>query len=311
MTARRPVNGRLKDTAVGHRPDSEREKRRSPLSAAHRKSQAMKNQNTREKQDESLLLEFENVTVIKGKAKILDSISLTIAVGENVAILGPNGAGKSSLIKTINREYYPVVSEQGVTFRIRGKGNWDVFDLRAAIGIVSNDLQFSFARDLPVREVVISGFFSSIGLFMHKVTPGMERKADELTEFLGVAHLRDRPMTTLSSGEARRVLIARALVHEPKTLILDEPTNSLDLNALHTFRATLQKIAQNGTGIIMVTHNLHDIIPEISRVILMKDGRFVADGRKQEILTDERIGGLFDVPVRVKEDGGWYYATGY
>jgi iron complex transport system ATP-binding protein len=234
-----------------------------------------------------------------------------IAEGENVAILGPNGAGKSSLIKTINREYYPVASAHPITFRIRGKDNWDVFDLRAAIGIVSNDLQFSFARDLPAREAVISGFFSSIGLFMHKVTPAMERKADGLMEFLGVAHLRDRPMTTLSSGEARRVLIARALVHEPKTLILDEPTNSLDLNALHTFRATLQKIAKDGTGIIMVTHNLHDIIPEISRVILMKDGRFVADGRKQEILTDERIGGLFDVPVRVKEDGGWYYATGY
>ena len=271
----------------------------------------MKTHKSREKRDESLLLEFENVTVIKGNAKILDSISLTIAEGENVAILGPNGAGKSSLIKTINREYYPIASEQGVTFRIQGKDNWDVFDLRAAIGIVSNDLQFSFARDLPVREVVISGFFASSGLFMHKVTSDMERKADGLMEFLGVTHLRDRPMNSLSSGEARRVLIARALVHEPKMLILDEPTNSLDLNALHTFRATLQKIAQNGTGIVMVTHNLHDIIPEISRVILMKDGRFVADGRKQEILTDERIGGLFDVPVRVKDDGGWYYATGY
>ena len=271
----------------------------------------MKTHKSREKRDESLLLEFENVTVIKGNAKILDSISLTIAEGENVAILGPNGAGKSSLIKTINREYYPVASEQGVTFRIQGKDNWDVFDLRAAIGIVSNDLQFSFARDLPVREVVISGFFASSGLFMHKVTSDMERKADGLMEFLGVTHLRDRPMNSLSSGEARRVLIARALVHEPKMLILDEPTNSLDLNALHTFRATLQKIAQNGTGIVMVTHNLHDIIPEISRVILMKDGRFVADGKKKEILTNEKIGGLFDVPVHVKEDGGWYYATGY
>jgi iron complex transport system ATP-binding protein len=257
------------------------------------------------------LLEFENVTVIKGNTTVLDSVSFTIAEGENVAILGPNGAGKSSLIKTINREYYPVASARPVTFRIRGKDNWDVFDLRAAIGIVSNDLQFSFARDLPAREAVISGFFSSNGLFMHKVTPDMERKADGVMKFLGVAHLRDRPMTALSSGEARRVLIARALVHEPKTLILDEPTNSLDLNALHTFRATLQKIAQNGTGIIMVTHNLHDIIPEISRVILMKDGRFIADGRKEEILNDERIGGVFDVPVRVKGDGGWYYATGY
>ena len=311
MTIRHADSGRLKGTAGVHAPEHSGE-RKAPLPRpGSRETHAMKTRTSREKQDESPLLEFVNITVIKGNTRILDSVSVTIPEGENVAILGPNGAGKSSLIKTINREYYPVASERPVTFRIRGKDNWDVFDLRAAIGIVSNDLQFSLTRNLPAREAVISGFFSSIGLFMHKVTPDMEKKADGLMKFLGVAHLRDRPMTTLSSGEARRVLIARALVHEPKTLILDEPTNSLDLNALHTFRKTLRKIAQSGTGIIMVTHNLHDIIPEISRVILMKDGRFVADGRKQEILTDARIGGLFDVPVRVKEDGGWYYATGY
>lgn len=257
------------------------------------------------------LIEFANVTVIRGDSKVLDRISLTIAENENVAILGPNGAGKSSLIKTINREYYPVPSGGPVVFRVRGKDSWDVFDLRAAFGIVSSDLQSSFSRDLPAREVVISGFFSSIGLFMHKVTPQMERRADELMAFLNVTHLAGHPMTTLSSGEARRVLIARALVHGPKTLILDEPTVSLDLSALHTFRATLRKIAQEGTGIIMATHNLHDIIPEISRVILMKDGKFVSDGRKEEILTDTMIGGLFQVPVQVKEEGGWYYATGY
>jgi iron complex transport system ATP-binding protein len=310
MTIRHADSGRLKGTAVVHVPEHSGERKTPPRRSSATETYAMKTHKSREKED-APLLEFENITVIKGNTRVLDSVSVTIHEGENVAILGPNGAGKSSLIKTINREYYPVASERPVIFRIRGKDNWDVFDLRAAIGIVSNDLQFSFARDLPAREVVISGFFSSIGLFMHKVTPDMERKADGLMEFLGVAHLRDRPMTTLSSGEARRVLIARALVHEPKTLILDEPTNSLDLNALHTFRKTLRKIAQSGTGIIMVTHNLHDIIPEISRVILMKDGRFVADGRKEEILTDEMIGGLFDVPVRVKEDSGWYYATGY
>ena len=259
----------------------------------------------------SSLLEFENVTVVRGDIKVLDSVSLTVAEGENVAILGPNGAGKSSLIKTINREYYPSGAGRTSTFRIRGKDNWDVFDLRAAIGIVSNDLQASFSRDITVREAVISGFFSSIGLFMHKVTPQMERKADELLMFLGVMHLANRRMDSLSSGEARRVLIARALVHDPKTLILDEPTNSLDLTALHTYRTTMRKITKGGTGVIMATHNLHDIIPEITRVVLMKGGRIVSDGPKEEILTDAKIGGLFSVPVHVREEDGWYYATGY
>lgn len=257
------------------------------------------------------LLEFSGVTVAKGDAILLDRVSLTIDEGENVAILGPNGAGKSSLIRTINREYYPVASRRPATFRIRGKDDWDVFDLRAAIGIVSNDLQFAFTRDLPVREVVVSGFFSSIGLFMHRVTPRMDRRADELMAFLSVSHLADRPMTTLSSGEARRVLVARALVHSPKTLILDEPTVSLDLTAQHTFRTTLRRIARSGTGIIMATHNLHDIIPETSRVILMNGGRIVADGPKEEILTDAKISHLFNVPVHVRKEDGWYYATGY
>jgi iron complex transport system ATP-binding protein len=257
------------------------------------------------------LLEFDNVTVIKGDVRILDAVSLTVAEGENIAILGPNGAGKSSLIKTINREYYPSGTGRRSTFRIRGKDDWDVFDLRAAIGIVSNDLQASFSRDITVREAVVSGFFSSIGLFMHTVTPQMEAKADELLGFLGVMHLARRRMDSLSSGEARRVLIARALVHGPKTIILDEPTNSLDLTALHMYRMTMQKIAQGGTGIIMATHNLHDIIPEVHRIVLMKGGRIVADGKKEEILTDGMIRDLFCVPVHVREEAGWYYATGY
>ncbi len=139
----------------------------------------------------------------------------------------------------------------------------------------------------------------------------MEEKADRILAFLGVAHLADRPMTAVSSGEARRLLIGRALVHDPKTLLLDEPSASLDLHALHILRKTLRKIARAGTGIILVTHNLHDIIPEISRVILMRDGTIWRDGPKAEVLTDDAIGRLFAVPVHVMEEGGYYYATGY
>ena len=257
------------------------------------------------------LLEFENVTVIKGEKKVLDSLSVTIYEGENVVILGPNGAGKSSFIKTITREFYPVTSGEHITFRCRGRDVWDVFLMRSDIGIVSNDLQYTFTRDMSGREVILSGFFSSVGLYNRVVTEKMQKKAAEICSFLEIDHLMDRQINEMSSGEARRFLIGRALVHNPKTLILDEPTNSLDLHALHTFRQMLRKIARAGTGIILVTHNLHDIIPEISRVILMKDGKFCRDGLKAEMLTDENIGGLFCVPVHVMEKDGWYYATGY
>ena len=229
---------------------------------------------------------------------MLERVSLMIREGEHVAILGPNGSGKSSFIKTITREYYPVIQdEEEVTFRIWGQDKWDVLSLRSLLGIVSNDLQYTFNRNMTGFEVVVSGFFSSVGLFRQEVTPEMVRKANEICAFLEIEHLMDRPMTRMSSGEARRFLIGRALVHAPRALVLDEPSNSLDLRALHEFRNILRKIAQSGTGIILVTHNLHDIIPEISRVILMKDGKFCEDGKKEDLLTDAHIGRLFCVPI--------------
>ena len=259
----------------------------------------------------SPLLEFSNVTVFHGDKKVLDSLSITIREGENIAILGPNGAGKSSFIRTILREFYPVPGDDKVIFRMHGREVWDVFELRSTIGIVSNDLQFTFNRPLSGKEVILSGFFSSVGLFNQPVTPAMKRKADEILSFLEIEYLKDRPMTAMSSGESRRLLIGRALVHNPRTLILDEPTNSLDLHALHSFRKTLRKIARSGTGIILVTHNLHDIIPEISRVVFMKRGRFCGDGPGEEMLTDEKIGNLFSTPVHIECNDGYYYATGF
>jgi iron complex transport system ATP-binding protein len=257
------------------------------------------------------LLEFRNVNVWLGARQVLHSLAVTIGEGEHIAILGPNGAGKSSFIKTVVRELYPDANAPGMVFRIRGEEVWDVFELRSTIGVVSNDLQFTFTREITGREVVLSGFFSSIGLFNQDVTPAMEQKADEVLAFLEIGHLADRSMTGMSSGESRRLLIGRALVNSPKTLILDEPTNSLDLHALHMFRQTVRKVAQAGTGIILVTHNVHDIVPEISRVILMKDGRFVKDGKKTAILNSRNIGSLFGVTVNVREEGGYYYLTGY
>jgi len=258
------------------------------------------------------LIQFKNITVIKGNyQKIIDAVSVTIHEGENVAILGPNGAGKSSFIKTITREYYPLPGGKQVIFKMWGRENWDVFNLRNRLGVVTNSLQHVHTREISGMEIVLSGFFSSIGMWHQAVTVAMEKKALKTLEFMEIVHLKDRKMTEMSSGEARRFLIARALVHEPKALILDEPTNSLDLHALHIFRKTLRKIVKSGTSIILVTQNLQDIIPEINRVILMKRGRFVYDGSKENVLTSKNIGRLFDVPVEIISKNGYYYAFGY
>jgi ABC-type molybdenum transport system, ATPase component/photorepair protein PhrA len=261
------------------------------------------------KTDPPSLLELKNVTVVRNGRKILDSISLAIEQGEHVAILGPNGSGKSSLIKTFTKEYYPLAAVDGLVLNIMGKGTWNVFELRKLLGIVSGDLQQTYCRKVSVLDVILSGFFSSIGIYYnHTVTPEMEARAREVLEFLEISHLADRLMSELSSGEARRVLIGRALVHDPEALILDEPANSLDIKALHSFRETIQKIAGSGKSIILVTHTLEDIIPEINRVILIKDGKIFMDGKKKEVLTDANLSELFSLPVEVLEKKGYYQA---
>jgi iron complex transport system ATP-binding protein len=179
------------------------------------------------------------------------------------------------------------------------------------LGIVSNDLQFLCTRDITGYEIILSGFFSSIGLYQERITPIMKQKANQVLDFLEIAHLKNKVMTEMSSGEARRFLIGRALVHDPKALILDEPTNSLDLHAVHKFRNILRKIAKSGTSIILITQHLQDIIPEISRVVLMKQNRIFMDGKKEEILTSKNIGKLYDIAVQINENAGYYYVVGY
>ncbi|KGK99316.1 molybdenum ABC transporter ATP-binding protein [Methanococcoides methylutens] len=253
------------------------------------------------------LLEYSNVTVRKNEKNVLDSISLNIDVGENVAIIGPNGSGKSSLIKTITRDYYPLAGTDGLDFRIMGKDVWDLFEMRHFLGIVSYDLQEDYVRDVSGLDAVISGFFSSIGLYPnHQVSPEMNEKARELLEFLGISYLSDKNMSEMSTGEARRVLIARALVHDPQTLVLDEPSNSLDMRSRHVFREALRKVASSGKNIILVTHDLEDIIPEIGRVIFLKDGKVFLDGPKEDILTAKNLSELFNMHVEVACEKGYY-----
>ena len=238
----------------------------------------------------------------------LDSVSLTIAQGEHVAILGPNGCGKSTLIKLISRDLYPVLKSEPWALRIMGRDRWRLFDLRHHLGIVSNDWMQMCTRDYSGYEIVLSGFFGSVGIWpYHPVTAEMERKAREVMELLEISHLSSRHTNELSSGEARRILIARALVHDPRALVLDEPTTSLDLRATWELREVLRKLAANGISILMVTHHLPDIIPEMRRVVLIRQGRVVMDGPKERVLEAGALSGLFGVPVEVLERGGYYH----
>ncbi len=254
------------------------------------------------------LIEYRNITVSQNNRLVLNGINLAINLGEHVAILGPNGAGKSFLIKTITRENYPLSGTPDCYVRILGKESWNVFELRSLLGIVSSELVTAHSGNSSGWQTILSGFFSSIGIWSyHRVTPAMERKARAVMERLEISHLAERKMNELSTGEVRRLLIGRALVHDPKALVLDEPSASLDFRAASELRAILSKIANTGTSIIMITHNLADIIPEITRVILLKDGSVFEDGSKQAVLTSESLHRLFGIPLKVIKRDGYYH----
>lgn len=244
--------------------------------------------------------------VTRGGKIALDDFTLRVNADEHVAILGPNGCGKSTLIKTISRECYPVARE-GSSMSILGQGSWNAFELRTLLGIVSNDLMSSCSGDASGLDVVLSGFFSSTRIFPnHTVDPEQRSRAQAALEGLGVAHLAERAVQEMSSGEAKRVLIARALVHNPRALLFDEPSNSLDILAQHELRETMRSLAKSGIGIILVTHELLDIVPEIERVVLMSQGRIVLDGRKEDVLHAETLSNVFGLTVELERRGGYY-----
>jgi iron complex transport system ATP-binding protein len=254
------------------------------------------------------LIEFRNLSVQRGTRMVLDGINLSVNRGEHIAILGPNGSGKSTLVKVISRELYPLLKPEPWAVRILGRERWNLFELRNHLGIVSNDWMQLCTRDYSGLEITLSGFFGSVGIWPnHQVTPSLEEKAREVMELLEIEHLAARNTSEMSSGEARRILIARALVHDPEALILDEPTNSLDLRASIELREIFRKLARKGISLIMVTHHLPDIIPEMSRIVLIRNGRVFCDGNKEPLLRSETLSDLFGIPVEVIERAGYYH----
>lgn len=262
------------------------------------------------------LLRIQHATVVKGHGKrVLDDISLEIHEGDHTAILGPNGSGKSSLLKLITRDDYPLARADGdPPVTIFGRDRWNVFALRSLLGIVSADLYHAVTTSSHGRrhglDVAVSGFFASHGLFPHhEVTSDMRQRAAEALALMGATHLAERPVAELSTGEARRLLIARALVSDPRALLLDEPTVGLDLLAMHRFLETLRGVAQRGKTLILVTHHVEEILPEVERVILLKDGRIFLAGPKRDVLTSHHLSDLFEAPVRISENAAGYYTA--
>jgi iron complex transport system ATP-binding protein len=252
-------------------------------------------------------LELENVNVARGERIVLHDVNLTIKAGEHVAILGPNGCGKSTLILTINCQIYPLV-QPGMKVRIFGRDRWDLTELRKHFGVVgatpsNSDLPGERTASTTGLDAVIAGFFSASTLWPNlHVTDEMRNRAAEALERIDATRLSKQLVGEMSAGEKRRILIARALVHRPHQLLLDEPSNALDLAAQRELRETMRRLAQEGTGLVLVTHHLGDILPEIDRIILMKQGGILADGPREELLNEAHLSDLFNAPIRIGRD---------
>jgi iron complex transport system ATP-binding protein len=262
---------------------------------------------TSRESSEELFLEMQHVSVARGENVVLHDISLQIVSGEHVAILGPNGCGKSTLIKTITCQVYPIVTPE-MRLRLLGRERWDVSQLRQHLGLVSAELPGERTPVTRGADAVVAGFFSASTLWPNLVvTPEMRERAHEALRLMEATHLESKLVGEMSAGEQRRIMIARALVHRPEMLLLDEPSNALDIAAQRELRDALRNVAQQGTGILMVTHHLADILPEIDRVIMMRTGRIFADGPRGELITEEKLGELFGVTVTLMErDGYWH-----
>ena len=260
---------------------------------------------------------MERVHVARGDQIILKDISLHVQAGEHLAILGPNGCGKSTLLKTLTCELYPLaVSPDGSRplCQIFGRERWDVTRLRRRLGVVAAELPGPPTLTTTGFDAVLTGFFSSATIWPHlEVTTAMRQRAEELLDQVGAASLRERLVGEMSAGQQRRIMIARALAGsgqggDAQMLLLDEPSNALDLRAQRDLRDLMRDLARRGVSLLLITHHIADIVPEIDRVLMMQEGRILADGSRSALLTAEQLSALFRTEVHVAERDGYLFA---
>jgi iron complex transport system ATP-binding protein len=250
---------------------------------------------------------LDAVTLVRNGRSILDGITWRITPGEHWAVLGPNGSGKTTLLQVLAGYLWP--SSGTVTVLGERFGHVDLRELRRRIGWVGSFLQMQVpARQKPL-DFIVSGKFATIGVFQTP-QPDDYRHAELLAEQLGCATIIESPYGVLSQGEKQRLLIARALIHRPQLLILDEPCAGLDLVAREQLLETLEQLgrAADAPTMVLVTHHLEEITSVFSRVLLLREGKCLASGPKQETLHSRLLGKAFGLGIRVVRNGGRYWA---
>ena len=258
--------------------------------------------------DDGRILDIRNAQVYRGDTCVFENLSFVLEPDQHTAILGPNGAGKSTILKLLAGEIHAVPRNETV-IRLFGETQWNVWTIRKRLGIVSHDLQHHYMEQVPGLKVVLSGFHASIGTYGHQGFSYADiARARMVMEDLGIGGMTDRRYGSMSTGEQRRCLLGRALVHDPSVLVLDEPTSGLDVTATFHYLDLVRGYMRKGKTILLVTHHIHEIPPEVRRVVLLKKGKILEDGEKNAVLSERNLSHLFECPVTLVFANGWYQA---
>ena len=255
------------------------------------------------------IIDFKNIYAGYDEKIVLKDLNLNIKEGQHWAILGANGSGKSTLMKLIESKIHPRRTKD-FKKEILGKRVYSIFELKKQIGIITNDLHNYFEMNAPYLNgctTVLSGFYGSVGIFKHQdFTDEQHQKALEVMEYLNITHLKEKRIDTMSTGELRKCIVARALIHDPKAFILDEPTVGLDIKAQINFLEMLRELSKKST-IILVTHHMEEIFKEISHVALISDNTIYKQGLKENILTNENLSYTFDMDIKIAMKNDRYF----
>ena len=258
--------------------------------------------------NEDLLIDFQGVTFTRDNRNLVGPVDWQVELDERWVIIGPNGAGKTTLIRMAAAEEFPSAGRARIMGELVGKT--DMRDLRSMIGVSSSALGNRIPGDEKVSDLVVSAGYAILGRWREDYNEMDFNQATDILEQVGALHLGDRTWGTLSEGERKRVLVARALMTNPELLILDEPAAGMDLGGREDLVTYLGELAldPDAPAIVMITHHVEEIPTGFTHALLLDEGEIVAQGLIDQVLTDENLSKTFHQPIQVDRIGDRYFA---
>ena len=245
-------------------------------------------------------LNAKNITAYNKGFAVIKNLTLKFFQNERIIILGPNGSGKSSIVDLINRNIYPLIKKESY-FKIFNEELIDIWKIRKYISTVNNEIKSRINNELKVKDILISGLYGKFCKINNPLKKDLI-KANELIEKMHLNNISNKSFDYLSDGEQQIAIIARAIINNPKVLILDEPSVNIDLKSKIFLIETINNLSKLGICILCITHDISMITKDYNRVIFLKDRKIIRDGKPNELMNSENINQLFDIKIKLIEN---------